>query len=389
MLEEMKPRVVLSVSNFFFALFETTLTYILIPYLTGYMSEIAAGFVIASGALVACAIFPFLPRIVARYGAQQIAIVIAVLEMLSLLTLAIAPGIVAVSIFSALAIGLAPFLAYQLDLLLEATVAEEGITARVRTMFLTAWNVASIAAPLLFGALLATQENYDVVFLAAAATTLPLVVLLAARKLPQGRPPSLIQNVQKTAVCMATDSDFAATTFGHFLLYLFFIWAPFYTPFYLHQVIGIPWSELGWIFAIMLLPYVLIEYPAGILADKIIGDKEMMFMGFLIAGASLAAIGLFTPATPLAVIVAVLVMSRVGAALIESMTEGHFFRRVTEQDVNSISIFRGIWPLATLGGPIVASVILIFSTHSLFFIITGSFIAIAGMVSTVFVRDFR
>jgi MFS family permease len=385
----MRPRVVLSIGNFFFALFETALTYIIIPYLSSFTSEVIAGLIIAAGAFVSCIIFPFLPRIARRMGVQQFAILIAVLQLLCLLTLAASPGAIAVSFFAALAIALGPFLAYQLDLLLEATVAKEGTTGRVRTIFLTAWNVASLAAPLLLGALLASKEAYNMVFVAAAAATLPLIALLAARKLPEGNPPATVRPIQETAVCIARDSDFSAVTFAHFLLYLFFIWAPFYTPLYLHQVIGIPWSELGWMFAIMLIPYVVIDYPAGVLADKVLGDKEMLFVGFILAGTSLAAIGLFTTETPLLTILAVLVTSRIGAALIESMTEGHFFRRVSERDVNSISIFRGIWPLANLAAPIVASFLLFVGSYTLFFFFTGAFIAIAGVITTLYIKDFR
>ena len=93
----------------------------------------------------------------------------------------------------------------------------------------------------------------------------------------------------------------------------------------------------------MLIPYVLIEYPAGWIADRFIGDKEFMFVGFLIAGASLASISLLTPTSSLFLILCILVMSRAGGALIESMTEGHFFRRVSEKDINSISVFRGVY----------------------------------------------
>src|SRR3989338_443770 len=384
----MRPRVVLSVGNFFFALFSTTLTYIMIPYLTSFMSEAAAGLVIAGGALLSCFIFPFLPRLVARYGAQQLAIVIALMEMLALFVLAGAPGAIAGAVFSAIAFSLQPFLAYELDLLLEATVAEEGTTGRVRTLFITAWNIASLGAPLLIGALLAASDAYPSVFLAAAAAIVPFITLFAVRKLPAGHAAQL-STLEETLRRIFRDRDLAAVTFGHLLLYLFFVWAPFYTPLYLHSVLGIPWSELGWMFSVMLIPYVLIEYPAGVLADKLVGDKELLFIGFLITGASLAAIGLLTTATPLLVILAVLVASRAGAALVESMTEGHFFRRVSEKDVSSVSIFRGIWPLSNVVAPVLGSLILLFGSYEMLFFITGGFIALAGAGTTLLIKDFR
>ncbi len=384
----MQPRIVLSVGNFFFALFSTATIYILLPYLSTFMSVTYAGLVVAGGALVACLFYPLLPHLVSRYGAQQLALVFAVLEMIVLVALAIAPSAVAAAFLVALMIALQPFLAYQLDLLLEAASAEASTTGRVRALFLTAWNIAALLAPLLIGALLIQGDEYNRVFLAAAGVLIPFVVLFTARKLPKGNPP-VLSRMGDTLRCIMRDRDLAAVTFGHLLLYLFFIWAPLYVPVYLHTELGIPWSELSWIFFVMLVPYVLIQYPSGVIADKFLGDKELMFGGFLLAGVSLAAVSLFTSSTPLVLIALVLVASRAGAALMESMTEIHFFRRVSERDANSISIFRGAWPLANLIAPVVGSLILIFGNYEMLFAITGGFIAIAGVGATLFIKDFR
>ncbi len=384
----MRPRVVLSVGNFFFALFSTAIIYILLPYLASFMPEAYAGLVVALGALGACFAFPFLPRLVARYGAQQLALAFAFLEMVSLLALAAHPSALAGAFLIAVSVALQPFLAYELDLLLEATVAEEGTTGRVRTLFLTAWNVAALAAPLLMGALLAGSDAYGRVFLAAAAALVPFIVLFAARRLPESAPPK-ISAMRDTLSCILRDRDLAAVTVGHLFLYLFYVWAPLYVPVYLHGVLGIPWGELGWMFSIMLIPYVVVEYPAGWIADRFLGDKEMMFAGFLIAGGALAALGAVTRATPLLAILAILVVSRIGAALVESMTEGHFFRRVSEKDVNSVSVFRGIWPLADLIAPLVGSGILLVGSYPALFVATGGFLAVAGVATTSLIRDFR
>jgi MFS family permease len=384
----MSPRIVRSLGNFFFSFFSTLILFTVLPYLTSYMPDAYAGLVVAAGALLACCLFPLLPRLTSRHGAQPLALVFAITEIIALLALAVAPGAVTASIAVAVIMALQPFLAYALDLLLESTVIEEGTTGRVRALFLTAWNVAALAAPLLMGDLLASSEAYDHVFLAAAASLTLFVVLLGGRKLPNGQKPELVR-LGKTLGTLVSDRDTAAVLFGHLLLYFFFIWAPLYTPFFLHAHLGISWSEIGWLFSFMLLPYVLIQYPAGFLADRFWGDKELMFGGFLLAGGALAAFGLFTPATPLFVIAAVLIASRIGSALIETMTEGHFFRRVSEKNVNAVSVFRGIWPLSEFLAPVIGSVILVFGSYELFFLVAGGFIALAGAGTTLFIKDFN
>lgn len=388
--EEMSPRVILFFANFFFSALTALTAYILLPYLSTLMSTAYTGLVVAGGGLAALIFFPFLPRLVARYGAQQLALVFALVEMIVLFVLAAAPGALASVLLVIIMIMLQPFLSYEFDLLLEATGAGEGTAGRVRAMFLTAWNAGAFVAPILIGAVLANSDAYGHVFIVAAAATIPFLVLLAARRLPVGATatarPSAISD---SLVCIFNDRDLTAVSIGHIVLWLFYVWAPLYTPIYLHNVLGFSWTDLGWIFSIMLIPYVLIEYPAGWIADRFIGDKELMLAGFLVAGSALASISLLTASSPLILILCILVVSRCGAALIESMTEGHFFRRVTERDINSVSIFRGAWPLAYVIAPVTGSIILFFGSYQLLFVLTGAFVAIAGAIATLFIRDFR
>ena len=386
--EEMSPRVILFFANFFFSALSALALYILIPYLSTLMPVAYTGFVVAAGGLTAVIIFPFLPHLVARYGAQQLALTFAFVEMIALFILAAAPGALASILFIIVMVTLQPFLSYELDLLLEASSDGEGMTGRVRALFLTAWNMGSFVAPLLVGALLASSDAYGRVFIAAAAAMVPFIVLLAARHLPSGKvaTPAAMSD---TLSCILHNRDLTAVSIGHIILWCFYVWAPLYGTAYLHTVLGFSWTDLGWIFSIMLLPYVLLEYPAGWLADRFIGDKELMFAGFLIAGAALASLSMLTPSSSLILILCILVVSRSGAALIESMTEGHFFRRVTEQDVNSVSIFRGAWPLAYVIAPLIGSTILLVGNYQLLFVITGGIVALGGAIATFAIKDIR
>jgi len=384
----MHPRVILSVGNFFFSIFSALVTFILLPYLSLFMPAAYTGFVVAASAIGAVIFFPFLPRIVARYGAQQIALMLALMEMIVLFALAAAPGAVAGILLMAVTIVMQPFFAYELDLLLEATVADTNTTGEVRALFRTAWSVAALAAPLLLGALLANSDSYGRIFIAAAAMLVPIIILFALRRLPSGPAPHLA-HMRDTIICIMHNRDLAAVTFGNLLLYLFYVWMPLYTPVYLHSVLGISWVDLGWMFSLMLVPYVLIEYPAGWIADRYLGDKELMLAGFLIAGGAAMTFALLTPATPLFIILIILVGSRIGSALIEAMVEAHFFRRVSKRDVNSVSVFRSVWPLSYIIGPVIGSMILLFGSYQLFFILTGGFIVVAGVISTLLIKDFK
>lgn len=384
----MHPRIILSAGNFFFSLFSALVTFILLPYLSLFMPSAYTGFVLAGSALAATIVFPFLPAIVERFGAQYIALVLAFGEMIVLLALAAAPGALTAILLMGITVAMQPFLSYEFDVLLEAATTDTNTTGRVRGLFRTAWSIGALAAPLLLGALLTNSDSYGRIFIASAAILVPIVVLLSTKRLPKGPPPKLYE-MYGTLVHIAKHRDLAAVTFANLLLYLFYIWMPLYTPVYLHDVLGISWQNLGWMFAIMLVPYVLIEYPAGYVADRWLGDKELMFVGFIIAGGSAAALSLLTPTTSLITILIILVTSRIGAALVEAMVDAHFFRRVSKRDINSVSVFRSVWPLSYIIGPITGSLILIYGTYSSFFLITGGFVAIAGIITTLLIKDFK
>ena len=386
----MPARTTLFLGNFFIAVSSTLVSYTLISYLLTFIPATLIGFTIAIGAAFALTLFFFLPRFVARTGAQWLTLASVFTMMIMLFAVAAAPSTIASAILVVLVISLQPILYYGLDLLLEATVDSAGMTGRARTLFLTGGNLGSLVAPLLIGTLLAATESYTFVFFTAAAVLVPFIVIFSLRKLPRGTTPHPA-HVHDTIRHLLHDRDLAAVTIGHLILYLFYMWAPLYVPVYLHGVLGLPWSELGWVFSIMLVPYVLIEYPAGWVADRILGDKEMMLVGFILAGFSLASVGLITAHSSILMIVTILLATRAGAALIESMTEGHFFRRVSEQDIVSVSVFRGVWPLANIIAPLAGTLIL-FCSHSnypLFFVLTGGFVMIAGTIATLRIKDFR
>ncbi len=384
----MHPRILLALGNFFIAISATLVSYTLLSYLSPFISESSIGLGIAAGAVVALASFFFLPTLVGRYGAQKMVLFLSFVAMVMLFAIATLPSTIASAILVLLVLSIQPLLYYGLDLLLEATIDNEGTTGRAHTFFLTGGNLGSFVAPLLIGTLLANTDNYTYVFFTAGAFMVPLIVLFTERRLPKGVQPRL-SHFRETFKHLSHDRDLTAVTVAHFVLYLFYIWAPLYVPLYLHGTLGFPWATLGWMFSIMLIPYILIEYPAGWIADRLIGDKELMFAGFLFAGISLMSIGFLSSTSSITTIVLALVGTRAGAALIESMTEGHFFRRVSERNIVSVSVFRGVWPLANIIAPILGTLIFFIDGYRLFFVITGAIVAIAGVGATARIKDFK
>jgi len=142
----------------------------------------------------------------------------------------------------------------------------------------------------------------------------------------------------------------------NFLLQFFYVWMVVYTPLYLFAHLGFSWKEIGIIFAIMLLPFVFIQYPLGKYSDQI-GERKMLIFGFLIA--AVATISLFFIQKHEVWIWAIaLFTTRIGAAIIEVMSDVHFFKHINKENDELIAIYRNTASVAYIFAPIIAFVAL-------------------------------
>jgi MFS family permease len=243
-------------------------------------------------------------------------------------------------------------------------------------------------APIIAGFILDSTEHYNNIFLVAAISLLPFIFLFIARRVPEGKKPE-IQSLRETLEVAFQDADLRAVIIAEFILQAFYQLSQLYIPLYLHVALGISWNDLGWMLAIALLPFVLLEYPAGAIADVLFGDKRLMVAGFVIMGFSFGLIALIGVATPFSIILIVLLLTRTGGALVEAMAEGHFFRRVSEQDAETVSVFRMTRPVAALTAPILGSALLALFGYYWLFLVTGALLLFAGILAAFHIRDIR
>jgi MFS family permease len=142
-----------------------------------------------------------------------------------------------------------------------------------------------------------------------------------------------------------------------------------YTPLYLLDL-GFSWEKIGIIFTVMLIPFVLLQYPAGILADKKIGEKELIIASIIMM-ATATTLVYFTHSQSLFVWSLILFATRIGAALIEILRDSYFFKRVSGYDVDLINFFRTSMPLAYVISTFLSGMVLIFLPIKSAFIIVA------------------
>lgn len=142
-----------------------------------------------------------------------------------------------------------------------------------------------------------------------------------------------------------------------------------YTSLYLLHI-GLSWQQIGIIFTVMLVPFVVIEYPLGILADKKFGEKEMIILGLLIMGISSASI-FFIHSKSLIIWSVVLLMTRIGAATVEVLRDSYFYKKIDGRDVDLISFFRTTRSVAYLLAAGISAMILVVLPMEYVFLLVG------------------
>ncbi len=127
---------------------------------------------------------------------------------------------------------------------------------------------------------------------------------------------------------------------------------------------GFSVQQIGVIFTVILVPFIVVEYPAGVIADKFLGEREMLLGGLVLILGSLAVI-VTMPLTTLTAWLAVLFVSRIGAALVESMSDIYFYKHVESEDVGTIGIYRTAYSMGLLAATLCSTIVAWFLPESL------------------------
>lgn len=350
-----KPLIVLYILGFILALSSALPAYIQSNFLEQFIGlKLVSIFFIIANILTVISIILF-PAFIKKLSNYFTTKVVLTIHGLSLLSLTISTNALS-SCLSIILFTISTNLIWiNMDMLVES-FSSDASTGKTRTVYFTLINLGWISSPLLASYLIGRGE-YSLAFFVGALLTVPffLIFLYYGRRLKDKVHYSQ-EKIILTFRKMWQNKNLRNIFFIALLLQLFYGSAVVYVPIYLHQNLGMVWSELGIIFSIMLLPFILIEIPAGIIADKYIGEKEMLTVGIFILSATLFLFFYIT--TPSFWLwTTVLFFSRVGAALVEAMRETYFFKLVGAKDVGYINIFRTTAPLGYILGSIVALII--------------------------------
>lgn len=244
-------------------------------------------------------------------------------------------------------------------------------TGKTRAIYFTFMNLGWIFSPFIASRLVVGDNNYNFVYLASILILFVFyIIIVSHQKIISKKVNFASAKIKATLADFWKNASLRGVYFVSFFLNLFFNSAVVFVPIYLHINLGFEWSTLGIMFSIMLIPFILVEIPAGIIADKYLGEKEMIFGGLLILTISLF-LFFFVKSTSPFVWGALLFFSRIGAALVEEMRESRFFKIVNAKHVGHINFLRTSYPLGYLVGSGLGVLVLSFYPVQYLFLFLG------------------
>ena len=373
--------------NFFFAVHLALVSYYFAPFLTERsVPDALVGAFYILGAVVTLAllaIMPWVQRFVSNYALLLFA---SLTEIGVFIVFTVSTSLWLIIPAFAIYFAVPVILGILLDFLLEENTSGEHTTGRVRTFFITAANIGWIISPMVGGTLLDVGD-FPLLFTVSAFMMVPFVImaLVYFRSTPNRvKKNTRMQTVWKR---IFRNINLRGVFLSYFLLQFFYATVAVYVPLYLYKTMGFSYEMIGSVSAIMLIPFILIEVPAGKLADTLWGEREMLALGLLIAAMSTMLIGAMTSTSFLAW-ASILFITRIGAALTEAMSNSYFFKQVDESNAVLVTAFRSLSSFAYIAGPLLASALLFFVPMSVLFVVVG-IIILAGIPFVLIIKDTR
>lgn len=363
-------------ASFIFSLSLALTAYVNSSFLSEHLGANFVGVVYAGAALITLLGLELVPIFVKRIGNRNMILSLVLLNIIAVTFLRL--GINKYQIVTAFIIFNATntLIWYCLDIFIEHFSENEKVGA-IRGAYLSLTNVAWLFAPILAGTIIGVFGGFNSLYsiVMICIVIVGLVLAFSLRKYHDGKYRAL--SMFDAIAAIWKRPDLLRITFINFILQFFYAWMVVYTPLYLHEVHNVPFGTIGIMFTIMLVAFVIFQYPVGRLIDIVHHERQFLQVGVIIMAVSTFFFGYSLVEGNVLAIALILFATRVGASIIEVVSEGYFFKSVSENDAEIISLFRSTTPLAYLFAPLIATIVLYFTTYNMLFMILAGIVALA------------
>ncbi len=373
----------LFLTNIFISFHYALIIYVNSTFLNNFFSESQVSALYIIGSIINTILLLNASKILEKIGIYKFATYTIIIEFLATLGLALSASPFLIGLYFLIHLVTISLLLFNMDMFVEDISKDNSITGSIRGTYLTVTNVTIVLAPALV-ALLLFKNNYSYVYVASCLFLVPLYYFFSRLK---GIKTPVVQHikVKETLTEYIKNKNLYNIFISNFLLQLFYAYMIIYVPLYLEKYIGFSWSEIGLMFTIMLLPFILFEVPVGELADDKYGEKEFLTIGFIIMGLATIFIS-FVTLKVFWIWATLLFITRIGASFVEVSTESYFFKQVNQEKTDVISFFRITRPISFIVGPLLATLALQFIPFQYIFICIGS-VMIIGTHYSLALKD--
>jgi MFS family permease len=396
----LKPKIrkgVIYLLAFLAAFHITPATYVNSTFLGQFISDEKVGFIFTVSSILVLVFYSLIKNILKRFGNYRVFIATIWIDILSLAAMSSSLFINETK-FAGLFIGAyvighvsRVIMLLCLDIFLENQSCDSD-TGKTRGLYLTSLNFAFVVGPLLAGFLIIDSSELankatgiTPVYIFAILLLLPM--LFIARKhlkffVDSDYKKEKVVNILSR---ISHNFDLVKVCSTSFLLNFFYSWMIIYTPIFLISI-GFEISDTVKIIGLALIAFVIFQLPVGKIADKFIGEKEIMTVGFLIAGIATISMS-FISSSSFWVWTGIMFVTRIGASMIEIMNETYLFKKITDKDVDILSLYRSVSESAYVVAPIVASILLTFVIDIKYLFVVLGVIILYGIRFSITLKD--
>lgn len=374
------------ISSAIFSLHSYLVIYINSSFLGGHFSNSELSLLYIIGAIINVTLLISLPKIIGKIGIHACTLLLIIIDFFAVLGLILDAHTWLIAISFTLHQATTLMILFMFDEYLEYSSKSESYTGRIRSVYLTVSSLALVISPTITGILATSAYGFRAVYSVSFLLLIPLFFIVRSKLRYQNVSKPYVGIRQALASSIKSRSS-SAIILCRFILECFYAWMVIYMALYLTQNIGFGWKEVGSIFTIMLLPFLLFEIPLGFFSDKFSGEKKIIILGFIISAGAAAFIP-FISTADFILWAAVLFVTRVGASFAEIGTESFFFKNVKGEDAGMISLFRSTRPLSFIVAPAIATFSLSLLTyHNTFFVLSG--ITLCGAITALMLDNSR
>lgn len=327
-------------------------------FISQFIDESKIGLIYGGAALLSIVFLVSMPRILRSQVDSNITLSLIIVE--AIICLILAYSTVPIVIISAFILqqAILPIIFFTLDILIEHN-SKDSETGHIRGRAFTATNLSLIVSPFLVGSIVSSASTnslgYSDAYQLSLLLLIPLFILMYTIKKVDTKPIAShtgFIHVIKNLLSIK-QKNVRMILMVNLLLQIFYTWMVIYSPIYLLQQ-GFTWSQMGLMFSIMLIPFIIFPLPLGILADSTMGHKKLLYAGLLVIGGATIAFG-YATGTNVVLWTAILFMTRVGASFIELLSDSYFFKHITAKDIYTLAFFRLNRPASQLIAPALAT----------------------------------